>query len=102
MRTPELPMAGIAARLPVGLDCAQLMEANHAVRALKIGETATGGYAHKAEGNLKSLICLKGETRKLARTQCLTSAAYRRCSHPNSFALFSPIPIRFSRLLAST
>ena len=26
------------------------------------------------------------------RTQCLTSAAVRQCPHPNSFALFSPIP----------
>jgi hypothetical protein len=35
---------------------------------------------------------IAGRHKKLARTQCLTSADYRLCSQPNSFALLSPIP----------
>ncbi len=38
------------------------------------------------------LFCLRGRHKRLVRAQCLTSAAFCRCSHPNSYALDSPIP----------
>ena len=41
---------------------------------------------------LQNSLCHSSETRKARKAQCLTSAAYRLCSHPNSFALLSPIP----------
>ena len=47
---------------------------------------------HPRQMFLIKSLCHSPDTRNARKAQCLTSAAYSLCPHPNFFALLSPIP----------